>query len=260
MAAPRNESQEMANEVTDFFGLALRNRIAFVGMIALDDYFSQYFLTPAVLAARCDLASADLAELVAAQLVPEPSYVVEAGTVRSRAFGAMPAPGATAGQFFHPTTAVWVQIARALCSECSTEHAQSALHTRFTRNFGVALAELHANMWPLNDSFAPDGSVVAEGLHRRVELAWSQFLSGTFGLCVAEPITEAHIARKEVLQEKLTALSENGAKPVFSNVELPQLHALIDAYASAAMPFSPIEYPVSSRKRLVDDLRARLRT
>jgi hypothetical protein len=33
---------------------------------------------------------------------------------------------------------------------------------------------------------------------------------------------------------------------------------VIAAYEVAAMPFSPIEYAQSSRKRLVDDLRARL--
>lgn len=37
------------------------------------------------------------------------------------------------------------------------------------------------------------------------------------------------------------------------------MHELIDAYAAAAMPFSPIEYPRSSRKRLVENLRANLR-
>ena len=32
----------------------------------------------------------------------------------------------------------------------------------------------------------------------------------------------------------------------------------IDAYADAAMPFTPREYPVTSRKRLVEDLKALL--
>jgi hypothetical protein len=32
--------------------------------------------------------------------------------------------------------------------------------------------------------------------------------------------------------------------------------ALIECYAQAAMPFTPLEYPRSSVKRLVEDLRA----
>ncbi len=37
------------------------------------------------------------------------------------------------------------------------------------------------------------------------------------------------------------------------------MHELIDAFDAAAMPFSPLGYAVSSRKRLVDDLRAGMR-
>jgi hypothetical protein len=36
------------------------------------------------------------------------------------------------------------------------------------------------------------------------------------------------------------------------------MHALIDACAAAAMPFSLVDYSVSSRKRLAEDLRNNL--
>ena len=75
---------------------------------------------------------------------------------------------------------------------------------------------------------------------------------------MANPISEAHIAYKEVLQEKLTQLSDNGKKTSYPVWELAALLELINAYAAAAMPFSPVEYPLSSRKRLVEDLQARL--
>jgi hypothetical protein len=104
-----------------------------------------------------------------------------------------------------------------------------------------------------------DGAPLADGLRRRTDTAWKYFLNGTFGLCVANPISEAHIAHKEVLQEKLAQQSEGGEKTVFSPQQIVAMHELIDAYAAAAMPFSPIEYGVSSRKRLVEDLRANIR-
>lgn len=71
-------------------------------------------------------------------------------------------------------------------------------------------------------------------------------------------LAEAAIARKEILQEKLMALSDNGTRERFDASERRQLLRLIGAYARASMPFSPVEYPRSRRKRLVDDLRARL--
>jgi hypothetical protein len=107
----------------------------------------------------------------------------------------------------------------------------------------------------MSDAFDDDGNALETGLRARLDSAWEHFLHGTFGLCVADPGSVASIARKEVLQERLSAISNNGSRRSFDANEIPSLRALIDAYAAASMPFSPIEYPHSSRKRLVDDLR-----
>ena len=124
----------------------------------------------------------------------------------------------------------------------------------------VALADLNATVWRLPDSFNESGLVIVAGLQARLESLWDHFLQGTFGLCVADPVSEAAIARKEVLQEKLIALSENGKKAAFSAAEAQPLLDLIDDYANSSMPFSPIEYPISSRKRLVEDLALRIKS
>jgi hypothetical protein len=122
-------------------------------------------------------------------------------------------------------------------------------------NFATALATLNLSTWRMPDSFDENGAPVSDGLLVRTESAWKYFLNGTFALCVANPISEFHIAHKEVLQEKLMHQSENGSKGIYSAEQAVKMHELIDAYAAAAMFFSPIEYPRSSRKRLVEDLR-----
>lgn len=61
-------------------------------------------------------------------------------------------------------------------------------------------------------------------------------------------------------QEKLTALSGNGARSDFAPNELAGMLELIEAFAQSAMPSSPVEYSLSDRKRLVDDLAARLKS
>jgi hypothetical protein len=170
----------------------------------------------------------------------------------------MPAAGATDGEYFHPANKVWADLAREVIGELGRSGAYAGLKSRFATNMQRALADLDKSTWRLRDSFTDDGSVVREGLGIRIESMWEQFLHGTFGLCVTNPSSEAAIARKEVLQEKLAHLSANGAKQDFSQGEAATLLALIGEYAGAAMPFSPIEYPVSSRKRLVEDLAARI--
>ena len=113
-------------------------------------------------------------------------------------------------------------------------------------------------LWGCNRTFDAQGREILSDLELRAQSAWEHFLHGTFGLCVANPISEAHIARKEILQEKLNSLSDQGNKFSFTTDEAHALSQLIDEYAEASMPFSPAEFELSSRKRLVQDLRLRI--
>ncbi|MCX7217510.1 MAG: DUF6058 family natural product biosynthesis protein [Burkholderiales bacterium] len=170
----------------------------------------------------------------------------------------MEAGAAVLGEYFHPDLIGWVGRARGRLAHLGLAAAALSLKAEFVGNFNAALAELNRGTWRLPDSFDDAGCPLASGLEARSELIWQHFLLGTVGLCVRHPCSEAAIAHKEVLQEKLSALSENGAKSIFTDVEAQELLALIAAYADAAMPFSPIEFPISSRKRLVDDLRLKI--
>lgn len=225
----------------------------------LDCYLSQYFLNSEQLATACGLSSDGLSRLVEDELIPAPSYVVsESSVISSFVFGRMEAKGSTDGRYFHPSTSVWVNKAISAISEFGQAGARIELKRQFAGNLKAALAEFDKSIWRLRDAFTDDGAVMEEGLQARIDSIWEHFLKGTFGLCVAKPDSERAIAHKEILQEKLTELSENGKRESFSEIEAPELLALIDDFAEAAMPFSPVEYPKSSRKRLVENLRARI--
>lgn len=228
-------------------------------MHPLDTYLDQHYLDAVQFATHCGIDPAELDALIAAQCVPAPSYVVSGGTtVHSAVFGALPAPGARNGHYFHPATATWVARAHQLRADVGDAAVSAQMRCMFARRLRIALARCNRTLWRLPDSFGADGSERSPGLERRLQAMWAHFLQGTYGLCVAVPSDEAAIARKEILQEKLMALSDNGTHERFDASERKQLLRLIGAYARASMPFSPVEYPRSSRKRLVDDLRARL--
>jgi hypothetical protein len=213
----------------------------------LDVYLHEHYLDAAAFAAHCGLPAGQLEALIGSGLAPAASYLVTAdATLRSNPFGEMPAPGATPGAYFHPGTRPWVRLALEIGD-------QAALKEHFCRDFADALATLDRSTWRLLDSYTEDGSAIQAGLLARSEDAWNALMNGTFGLCVADPTSAASIANKEVLQEQLTALTGNGAA---IPVQLPrdELLQLIDRYAAAAMPFSPVEYHRSSRKRLVEDM------
>ena len=222
-------------------------------MTELDHYLARHYLNAQQLAAASDLPLKEIDALIASQMIPAPAYTVSAeGLLHSHVFGVMPAPGALPGRYFHPSQLSWIAVARA------PRATAVSVKARFVSRFAAALAALNLSTWRLRDCFDDGGGVISEGLRALTESAWTFFLNGTFSLCVANPVSEAHIAYKEVLQEKLTHVSENGQRSSYPAEELVALLELISAYAKAAMPFSPIEYPRSSRKRLVEDLRARL--
>lgn len=229
-------------------------------MTELDQYLAKHYLTEAQLTSAAGINKEELDALIRDNLVPAPSYVVsDSGKVISFVFGEMDAPGSAAGRYFHPSQTVWITRARDVIANGVVHDGEARLKEQFTANFAAALATLNLTTWRLHDSFDENGAPIADGLLTRTDSAWKYFLNGTFGLCVANPISEAHIAYKEVLQEKLTRQSENGSKMVYPPLQAGAMHELIDAYAAAAMFFSPVEYALSSRKRLVEDLRANIR-
>ncbi|HAT31729.1 MAG TPA: hypothetical protein DCW29_13020 [Janthinobacterium sp.] len=229
-------------------------------MTNLNNYLAKHYLNEAQLASAASISIDELHALIRKRLVPAPSYVIgDRGMVASFVFGEMEAPGSTPGSYFHPSQLVWIARARHVVASGPAIDAEARLKERFSANFAAALATLNLTTWRLPDSFDENGAPIADSLLTRTDSAWKYFLNGTFGLCVANPISEAHIACKEVLQEKLSQQSENGSKTMFSPQQARAMHELIDAYAASAMFFSPVEYALSSRKRLVEDLRANMR-
>lgn len=85
----------------------------------------------------------------------------------------------------------------------------------------------------------------------------SAYSSGVFSICIAEVGKADGIVRKEILQEKLQLLLDKTDINV-TDSDRDEILRDVASYVDACMPFTPIEYPISSRKRLLEDLPARL--
>jgi uncharacterized protein DUF6058 len=221
-------------------------------MHALNVYLAQYFFDRTQLAEACGISASVLHELIDLRLVPAPSYVVRDSVVRSTVFGELSAPGAKSGEYFHRATTIWVARALDTLTHGSRRDAPERVATLFRSNLETALANLNCSLWRIADCFDDQCTPIAAGLRARCDSMWSHFIDGTYGVCVAHPISEYTIARKELLQEKLVALTANGARRDFPPDEAREVAYTIESYAAACMPFSPVDYPLSSRKRLVD--------
>jgi len=228
-------------------------------MSKLEEYLQNRFLNIEQLAATCGVSAQEIETLINERLIPGPTYVVSSqGRIRSNLFGEMDAEGATAGCYFPPANVVWIGIANEILLDFKGYDARKEMRRRFAERFCAALSVLNETCWRLEDCFSDSGAPLAAGLEARAESTWVHFVKGTWGMCVANPVSEEAIAKKAVLHEKLIALSDNGARERFSEEEVRILSEVIDSYEAASMPFSPAEYELTSRKRLIDDLRMRL--
>lgn len=222
-------------------------------------YLDQHYLNQIQFAELCELRPQDITQLVSTQLIPAPSYVVSSpDQCLSVVFGQLSdlhwISTLKMGAYFHPAASQWTTYAFTTLLRHGEEHAKQIVNARFAEEFAQALVIEHVQTYRLPDCFDHAGTPNALGIQARIQTNWQYFLNGVFSLCVAEPDNIANIVHKEIVQEKLAALSDNGKRLHYDIEERASLLELIEEYATIAMPFSPLEYPKSSRKRLVDDV------
>lgn len=223
----------------------------------VERYLRERFLDAPAFAAHCGIDGATLSRLIASGLAPGASYEVdEAGTMRSLVFGAVEAPGAPMGQWFNPSMAPWVARGHAALAahDGDVAAATAGLQARFREGYRAALRAVHSDEGPIPGFVDPLGHFDDAAFDAEFPSLWRHLIAGTYGLCVAHPLDEVHIAEKETVQARLTQLTANGSRRDFSDTEKTAVCALIARYRTVSMPFSPAEYHRSSRKRLVDDL------
>lgn len=227
--------------------------------MSLQTYLNNHYQTLEQFAESCAVSTEYLNLLLDQRQIPAPSYtVISDSKCISQAFGELTGHALECGKYFHPGNKSWVVRGSKSREEVGAKQAPAALKRLFKQNFANELQALDRNLFRLQDSFTASGDTIAQGLAKRTDTAWELFLKGVFSLCVANPSSEKSIATKEVLQEALITLTDNGQKIKYNSAEKNRVLSLIDQYEQAAMPFSPLEYPISSRKRLVEELRAQL--
>jgi hypothetical protein len=87
---------------------------------------------------------------------------------------------------------------------------------------------------------------------------WRHFLEGTYGLCSRDGLPET-IADKEVAAANIKGLLDKGGEQVLTADELLYLRHWVNVLDRASAPFAPHEVARSSRRRLIDEVRAAYR-
>ena len=205
--------------------------------MSLAAYLKEHFVDKPTFASLASISVQRLDQLIAAGAIPRATYICDGKSISSSAFGMIEIPESIVGEFFRPACIRWVHLA----DSAPNGSEKLAVESKVADEIRTALITL--------------GERDPVAIETRVQTYLPSLFDGTFGLCVSDPSTGSGIVKKEILQERLTAITENGTNATPSDLSKSELLRLIDDYAQAAMPFSPAEYARSSRKRLVDDLR-----
>jgi hypothetical protein len=218
------------------------------------DYLERYFAPETAFASACGFDADGLRDLIAAGLAPAPSYVVADGHIASYVFGRTPTEDAPPGAWFARGSEAWVGRAQAAIAVSGREYAGARLHADFKRAYRDAMRAAHASEGAIPGFARDDGGFDDAAFECSFDAIWTHFLAGTFTLCVRDANDAPTICEKEVIQLRLVAATDNGAKRIYTATESSSIRALIARYLDASMPFSPAEYDRSSRRRLVADV------
>jgi len=222
----------------------------------IERYLRERFLPADAFAQACGVGEAELSQLIELGLVPQPAYETDdEGRITSFVFGTLPAPGVPVGRWFNPRSTHWVARAREAMAACDADAqaASALLRSQFRQRYLSALSASHVVDGPI-PGLSDEAGFDEAAFDAQFPGIWEHFLAGTYGLCVADPSSEAHIVAKEAVQARLTLLTENGTRRDFNDGDKAAVRQLVARYASLSMPFSPAEYPRSSRKRLIEDM------
>lgn len=192
----------------------------------LIDYLQRHFLTREQLLRAAGMAGAQLDALQQAGSAPRPAYRLRLRIACDSFFG--PHEEEHGIDYYARGYAQWITALR-------TTDDPFGL---FAGRYREALAAL-----PL----ATDDALGREA-HLREE--WRHFLDGTYGLCTRSGLPE-DIAAKEAAVRAIRDLTAR------EPVDLARLRVAVDLLDRASSTFAPHERARSSRRRLVDDLRAR---
>ena len=215
-------------------------------------YLDRHFCTKQEMAELAKVSTAQLDELIVAGTAPRPSYVVTGNSLTSAAFGELSCEGLRDGEYYRRAAATWVERA----AKYGPANAET-FYAFLKQELGAQLQNANSSILRLSDAFDDTGTPISEGLSSRLNAMVSAYSSGIFSICIAEVGESAGIVRKEILQEKLQRLFDKPATNAMKS-ERDKILRDVAGYADACMPFTPIEYPTSSRKRLLEDLPARL--
>ncbi|AIS58443.1 hypothetical protein JV59_25935 (plasmid) [Vibrio coralliilyticus] len=218
--------------------------------LSLQDYLNTHFLRRSELAKRLSVRSDTLSQLIASGMIPSWSYKVNQGAVYTQVFGQHEARDCHNDEYFSPSVLDWYRHHRAQFPDHKTvPPLTDQLCGQFVATFVKTAQASETFRWAFAEAMSEPGALQA-----MATTTWHHHRQGTYGVCVRQPSSVAAIIEKQVAVEALTRITNHGQKSRYTEQECGEWRQWAEVYDRVAMPFSPVDYAQSSRKRLIDDV------
>ena len=222
-------------------------------------YMDKYFVEEKKLADTLKISTSQLLKYTELGVIPSYSYhIISEDWVETVVFGKLQIEQGIPGKYYSKSVQHWFNNAQKVVEHCPSDQIREQLQNQFQLEYSQQIKQLPKLTQLLPDLFDDHGILLEALLKNKAEQTWNDHLSGSYGLCVVKPSSVSAIIEKQIAVRRLANATENDNKQKFNSAQQAEFLMAAEKFDQVAMPFSPADYPLSSRKRLLDDIKTRL--
>jgi uncharacterized protein YeaO (DUF488 family) len=203
-------------------------------------YLDNAFFTEPELLAASGIGAAQLADLQARRVMPRASYRLRVDIACDSYFGAHKEQAHA--DYYAKGYACWIGMLQTLAQDTDAFRV-------FERRYRARLEQL------AQGGIASRHPKLNAGLDAHLREEWRHFLDGTYGLCTRSGLPE-DIAVKEAAVAIIKEITQGRREQALTDAERARLTTATDLLDAASARFAPHELERSSRRRLIDQVRA----
>ncbi len=222
-------------------------------------YMNEFFIEENRLALTFKISRSQLLRYIETGAIPNYSYhIINCNLVETTVFGKLKIDQGIPGKYYSKSVQHWFTKALKVIELYPTDQIGEQLQNEFQLEYSQHIKQLLQFKQLFPELFDDKGIFIESLLKKKAAQTCSEHLSGAYGVCVVNPNSVSAIIEKQIAVRRLTSVTENGNKQKFSDQQQTEFLRAAERFDQVAMPFSPADYPHSSRRRLLDDIRARL--
>ena len=222
-------------------------------------YMDKYFVEKTKLANTLNISTSQLLSFTELGVLPNYSYHIKnSNLVDTVVFGKLNIEQGIPGKYYAKSVQQWFNKAQKVVAHYPGNQVREQLQHQFEFEYSQQIKTLPQLIQLFPEIFDDHGTVLDTQLKMQAEETWNDHLNGSYGLCVVKSDSVSAIIEKQIAVRRLASATENGHKQKFNREQQTEFLQAAAEFDKIAMPFSPADYPLSSRKRLLDDIKAKL--